>query len=498
MTNFDGLIIAPFRRPTFRSAISSFYPIEEPWDSPPLLIAGAVEATGASVRYLPLQNIFLGFDEERDQQLLREILNAHSARLVIYASDNFIASRSTAALYGIRLISKLLKGELNAPIVGVVGRLATTAGESLFNLVPEVDFLVRGEAEIVIAKIAEEVLNNGLSALEGMEGVLTRPQISRGLKNIQVVKVKDLNSLPLPAYHLLEPAVNVLQSVRGRPLTKIPFSLRTSLGCKFQCKFCAGVPFWREYRMKSGDRVGSEIDALSNAIGDLARLSFLEDEIFTLNENHVRSVAEVLRQRNLVLDGLYTHSSLMTSSIARALSLITNKVFLGLDNADDEILRTMGKGQSLDMVLSAVEVARQSSLKVHLEWIIGSPKETVSTLITSLGAIFNLIASGAVDSINTYIYCPHPGTEYAENSKAYGIKILDNFEEIQESGGFPAYETPHLTRNQIFSAYLMSQIVIAEAKTARDVLGTIKQVRGPNKSALQSLFDRISSEDRKQ
>jgi radical SAM superfamily enzyme YgiQ (UPF0313 family) len=249
--------------------------------------------------------------------------------------------------------------------------------------------------------------------------------------------------------------------------------------------------------MKSGGRVATEIDALSNASDGLTRLSFLEDEIFTLDENHVRDVAKVLRERGLVLDGLYTHASLLTSSIADVLSQITNKVFLGLDNADDGILKMMGKGQNLDMVLNAVEVARQSSLKVHLEWIVGSPEETTSTLITSLGAIFNLIATGTVDSINTYVYCPHPGTEYVENSKAHGLQVLEGFEEMQESGGFPAYETLHLTRNQIFSAYLMSQVVIAEAQSARRAMGSIKQVRAPSKVALQALFDRISHEDRK-
>ncbi|PDM38862.1 MULTISPECIES: radical SAM protein [unclassified Geobacillus] len=205
-------------------------------------------------------------------------------------------------------------------------------------------------------------------------------------------------------------------------------------------------------------------------------------------------MTEVFKKKKIFLDGLYTHSTLLTPDIAHMLQQVTNKVYLGLDNADDNILKKMGKGQKLDTVLKAIEIAKKAHLKVHLEWIIGTPEETVDSLITSLGAIFNLLMTGAVEDINSYVYCPHPGTEYAENHTKYDLYIIEDFEGMQESGGYPAFETPYLSRNQVFAAYLMSQLVIAETKLAREMYGPKSKVRPPNREELKQLFEKIGKE----
>jgi len=470
------------------------YPVEEPWDSPPLLIAGSIEAAGFEVRFLPLQNIYSAFDEEQDIQELKKLICENKARMVIFASDYFIASRSTATLYGIRLVSRLMKEDENPPIIGITGRLATTTREKLFSFAEKVDFLVVGEAEVVIGEIVSGIFGEGLAVGGQHVNVITPEKVNS--REIEPARIEDVNTLPLPAYHLLHPALHIFERTRKRPLINLPFSIRTSLGCKFQCKFCAGVPNWQNYRLKSSTRIAAEIDYLFSNLRGIARLSFLEDEIFTLNEVHVREVTTLLAERNIRLDGVYTHSSLITPKIAKLLAPVTDKVFFGLDNADDGILKKMGKGQTLDTVLDAVKIAHEAMLKVHLEWIIGTPDETVDSLITSLGAIFNLLITGTVHSINSYVFCPHPGTEYTENHKAYGFDIIENFEGIQESGGFPASKPLKLSRNQVFSGYLMSQLVIAEAMQARNMLGAATEVRPPNRSALHQLFEQISTVDR--
>src|SRR5262249_48995390 len=156
-------------------------------------------------------------------------------------------------------------------------------------------------------------------------------------------------------------------------------------------------------------------------------------EIFTLDIDHALSVCRVLGERGIVLDGVYTHSSLLTDVAAEALAPVTRRVFLGLDNPDDSIMKTMGKGQTLDTVVSAIRSATAANLKVHLEWIIGAPPEDVNSLIGSLTSIFVLLATGAVESINTYVFCPHPGTAYG-HLETYGI---DEYEQMLESGGVP-------------------------------------------------------------
>jgi len=408
-------------------------------------------------------------------------------KVVIFSSDHFIPSRSTASIYGISLVSKIFKSRERPPLIGVCGRLATVAAQRLFAEVPEVDFAVIGESDGVIGEVVADLLAADMEETSRRHGyVHTRTAPAR-----DIAYMGDVNDVALPAFALALPSIAQYRSRFGLEENPLPFSLRTSFGCKFKCRFCAGVPHWLDYRKKSPDRVQAELDAFLNQLGDQARISFLEDEIFTRDPEHVAAITALLKERNIYLDGLYTHSTLLTPEIAADLCTVADRVFTGLDNADDQILRKMGKGQLLDTVLDAVEKAQAASLKVHLEWIIGTPEETLDTLVTSLSTIFNLLSTHAVESINTYVYCPHPGTDYTVNAKKYRMRVLDTFDGIQESGGYPAFDTANLTRNQIYTAYLMSQLVIAEVTAARQHSSIPRAVVPASRSELLRLFGMI-------
>ncbi|MFB5584737.1 B12-binding domain-containing radical SAM protein [Bacillus albus] len=486
----DVLVLAPFRRAVFRNAVSSLYPFIEPIDSPPLLVAGAIQSKGLGVNYFPLINLFNGYNEETDYSKLYELLKNNPSKMVVFSADNFIPSRSTASVYGIRTISRILRDINPRVIVGVTGRMATVLKEKLYKIVPELDFSIIGEPEEVIGDIAEEILINGLGAADKkFNSLLTKNNVNK----VPVpAMVMDLENMALPAYELLEHTFEIYEDLTGIKPKNIPFSIRTTLGCKFRCRFCSGVPNWLNYRKKSPERIDKEIKRMKRFLGEIATISFLEDEIFTKDIEHVKKVTNIFKENGIFLEGLYTHSSLMSAEIAQLLLPITNRVYFGLDNANDNILKKMGKGQKLDTVLHAIELARGKGLKVHLEWIIGTPEEDIDSLLTSLTTIFNLLSTGIVDNINTYVYCPHPGTEYAMDPEKYNLNIVEDFDYMQESGGYPTYSTDKLNRNQIFTAYLMSQLIIIEAKQAREHSGIKTSVRFQNKKELRYLFNSIS------
>lgn len=120
----DVLVMSAFRRPTFRTAVAPiFHGAEEPWDSPPFIVAGAARAAGLSVSTIPFQNLFPGYTEVSDGKLLESVVKAHPARLAIFAADHFIASRSTASLYGVRIISNILRKWHPGMTILMCGRL---------------------------------------------------------------------------------------------------------------------------------------------------------------------------------------------------------------------------------------------------------------------------------------------------------------------------------------------------------------------------------------
>jgi radical SAM superfamily enzyme YgiQ (UPF0313 family) len=481
----DVVVIAPFRRPTFRTAISKKYPVDEPWDSPPLIITGELLNNGLSATYFPLINIFNAYNEDTDKEILEQFILDNPAKIYLFSSDHFIPSRSTASLYGMRILSRIIKSKNKNSIIGSIGRISTVLENDIFTEVEELDFSIVGEPEELIGNMINEILGEGLDSVNNKYSCFC---LRGSIKKPEPAVIKDLENISLPAYEVLGPAFEMFEKYSSKKTRTIPFSIRTSLGCKFKCKFCSGVPNWLNYRKKSKEKVSAEIQHFKKHVGNKGYICFLEDEIFTRDVEHVRDITKVFKDNEIFLEGLYTHSTLLTEEIAQYLVPITNRVYIGLDNANDKILRKMAKGQNMDIVLSTIEKARTVGLKVHLEWIIGTPEEDVDSLIISLSTIFNLLNTGVVDNINTYVYCPHPGTEYAVNCKKYNINIVADLEDIQESGGIPASYTGKLSRNEIFSAYLISQLLIAEVKNNIKINGYTNEVTYPNSNELKRIF----------
>lgn len=363
----------------------------------------------------------------------------------------------------------------------------------MFALCNTLDFVIVGEAEAVLADILPLLVQTDLKRLADHPAVLLRGG-GRPSSAVEPAYAEDPSSLPLPAYHLAESAFSVFERATGRSAVKLPFSIRTSFGCRFHCRFCGGVPHWRDYRCKSSERVSRELDLIETHTGGRGRLSFLEDELFTLMPEHCEAICDLLRRRRIMLDGLYTHAAYLTPEVAACLVDVVRRVHLGLDSADDRVLRDMGKGQTLSRVLEAVDTADAAGLKVQLEWIIGTPTESRDNLIHTLNMVYNLLATNAVDSIDTYVFCPHPGTEYAERCALHRLEIVGRLEDMEESGGFPAAITSGLSRNEVFAAYLISQIVIREATVARSANGPAGAVAPANYPALRRLFAAIAGE----
>jgi radical SAM superfamily enzyme YgiQ (UPF0313 family) len=96
---------------------------------------------------------------------------------------------------------------------------------------------VHGEPEGVIGGIVTDILSDGLD--EPCHGSLRR----RGPTSSELPLISghntSLETLPAPAWHLLKSSISAWDRLHDAA-EKLPFSLRTSAGCKFQCQFCAG------------------------------------------------------------------------------------------------------------------------------------------------------------------------------------------------------------------------------------------------------------------
>jgi len=225
----------------------------------------------------------------------------------------------------------------------------------------------------------------------------------------------------------------------------------------------------------------------------------LDDELFTLKWEHVENMAKVFTEENVYLQGVLTHVNFFNDEIAKMLATFSFGVIFGGENFCDSVLNDIQKHQNRNKLLEACRIAKLNGLNSRIEYIVGLPTETPETAVENINFIFSAISSGQIDVVIPYILVPHPGTEFYNNQKKYGIKIKDNnYENYIEEGSYPVCETKYLSRNQIYIYYLLLINMIMNARNVHKELGDNNFLSTSifSRELFKEFFEKICSNDK--
>ena len=279
-------------------------------------------------------------------------------------------------------------------VVTVIGGVHVTAlpRETLVEF-PEFDLGVYGEGEITFAELCR-ALDAG-EDVGGIDGLVRRESGQVRATNPRQ-RILDLDALPLPAWDLLPRAPHyVIQTVRG---------------CPFDCKFCMNHN-GKAVRARSVENVLAEIDWIAKT-WEPAGISF-GDEIFTIDLERTKAVLKAVIDRGLH-DGIEWSSQTHVRYVDEELFALLGRmkvgwVALGIETGDEEILRRVGKGTTVDMILNARNLARRHGVPITSLMVIGHPNETVGSIWNTIKLAAKLNAEEPVFAVMT----PYPGTDVA-------------------------------------------------------------------------------------
>ncbi|HTS67771.1 MAG TPA: DUF4070 domain-containing protein [Terriglobia bacterium] len=212
----------------------------------------------------------------------------------------------------------------------------------------QADHIVEGEAEEMIAQVAED-----------LERAAAKPHYS----NPQVV---DVTRVPLPDLHLA-------------PLRRYSsMSLQFSRGCPFTCEFCDIIEIYgRRPRTKTPDQVCAELDQL-HRLGWRGSV-FMVDDNFIGNKKSVKALLPRLvgwmRDHKFPFT-LYTEASLNLAEDEEMLELMREahftRVFLGIETPVAESLKETTKFQNLRKdLLESVRLIQAYGMEVMAGFIVG-------------------------------------------------------------------------------------------------------------------------------
>lgn len=328
--------------------------------------------------------------------------------------------------WGYEQITKLVE-KLNPFIIGVTATTATIKNsleyiKSIKRILPDVltiiggphptflpidtlkalkelDVVVIGEGEETFTELAEKYEKKGEKGLEEVKGIAYRDQ-SKIRVNDPRPLIRDLDSLPFPARHLVP--FKEYETTKNDQAHII-----TSRGCIYSCEYCSSsLIMGKKFRARSPENVVDEIEELYDKY-KIGEIGFIDDT-FVLNKRRAHRIAEEIKERSL--DITWSTSSRVNTINKQLLSNLKSaglqSIYYGVESGSQRVLDLMNKKITLKQSEDAVKIAKDLEIEVMASFMFGYPGETPAEMDKTIDFSIKLDPDYAQYSILT----PFPGT----------------------------------------------------------------------------------------
>jgi len=373
------------------------YPLEEA-PAPPLgvsYVAAAFEAAGCQVRIL-------------DYIVSRYTPEKLKAELDAFKPDVMGGTSVTMNFPVAADIMRTAKRHRPFALTVMGGPHVSFDAERTLETYPEIDLLVLGEGERTIMELVPHIANRSrwrdIKGLAFRQGGTTVTTESREL-------IEDLDSIPLPARHLLPLS-------RYRALG-FPVSIITSRGCPNACIFCQGRRMvGRRVRYRKVEHVMDEIEQILSY--GISRIN-VADDLFTSNKARVREVCGQILERGLAFK--WSAFARVNTVDRETLEIMRDAgcdgISFGIESGNPEILRNVKKGITLEQARNAVSLCKEVGILSHASFMVGLPGESPESLRDT-----QAFAESLGISYGYHFLAPFPGTDVREKIEGYDLEIL--------------------------------------------------------------------------
>jgi anaerobic magnesium-protoporphyrin IX monomethyl ester cyclase len=273
------------------------------------------------------------------------------------------------------------------------------------------DFVLIGEAEMTLLELAEAIKNNNndYSTIQGLAFKNNGAIVKTLRRNV----IKDLDSLPMPAWDLIDIAAykQYWMSSSGY----FSMNIGTTRGCPFKCNWCAKPIYGNRYNSRSPQNVVNELKYLQQHYG-FHHIWFCDD-IFGLKPGWVNEFADLLEKENIVFKfKIQSRADLLlqedyTQSLARA---GCDNAWIGAESGSQKILDAMDKGITVAQIREATALLKENGIKPSLFIQFGYLGETKDDIALTIQMINDCLPY----SIGVSVSYPLPGTGFYEKVKA--------------------------------------------------------------------------------
>ncbi len=314
---------------------------------------------------------------------------------------------------------EIAKNYSNAVLI-TGGLQATAVPKKIFELMPELNYIIRGESELVLNEFSLKFKNldlisniRGLSYLKDGKCQSNKPQAI----------IKDMDVIPPYDYSIFDPQV-FLRPYNGEVVKAIDYEM--SRGCMFACDYCVETVIQRYYgfkevssrgtlidaknylRNKSAKRVFNEISQIHNEFG--IKLFRCQDTNFlSINRKMLIELSEMINNSELDIM-LYIETrpeGINPASINLLKKLKVDGIGMGIELSSQDFREDkLNRFADTEKIIRAFKLLKEAKIKRTTYNIIGLPDQEEDSIIETIQ--FNKMLKP--DNVTVAFYSPYIGT----------------------------------------------------------------------------------------
>jgi anaerobic magnesium-protoporphyrin IX monomethyl ester cyclase len=307
----------------------------------------------------------------------------------------------------------------------------TVLDEATLSQYPNIDLIIRYEAEKALVALLRNLQMNGcsLDGLENVQGIAFRQNGEfRRAPDYPPLTSEELENLPYPAYHLLLD----MNQYHFAMMSDVPYILlEGSRGCTHNCTFCSQSTFYRRHwSTKSVNRIADEMEWMYNTFK--SRFFWFTDDNFCGGRPKlIEELCQEMLSRGLDGNEIEWFAQMRVDSIMkvgdglRTMNRAGNYwQLVGGESPFTEVLDSYQKGIRGTETVDAIKLLRKNNILAQLMIMLGHENETRESIQKTMVWATDVVKP---DFIITMLVTPYPGTPLYEDLNAKGRIIDDNW-----------------------------------------------------------------------
>ena len=286
------------------------------------------------------------------------------------------------------------------------------------------DFVLIGEGEMTLLELVNAIKNDETD-YSGIQG-LSYLKDGKIVKTLGRPVIKDLDSLPLPAWDLVNIKPYKERWIRNAGYFSL--NIGTTRGCPFKCNWCAKPIYGNRYNSRSPENVLTEIRMLMDKFG-IDHVWFCDD-IFGLKPGWVAEFSRLIQQENFKIRFKIQSRAdlLIEEDLVKALAAAgCENVWIGAESGSQKILDAMDKGTTIAQIRQSTLLMKKYGVNPSFFIQFGYPGEQKEDIENTIGMINELLPF----EIGISVSYPLPGTVFYERVKA-DLKTKTNWTDSDE------------------------------------------------------------------